>query len=221
MKWAQSSDGKMAWKEGSGNRWISNEASREDVHKLRASVGAILAGIGTVIADDPLLTARAGGGVELLRIVLDSDLRIPLGCRLLHCNDSPKLIVTTKRGAEANADKVKAIVEKGAEVFAVDEDRGRCDLKQLLVELGRRGVRRLLIEGGRSVITSFLQDGLADAVRIYISPQTLGDQGAVSISEPMKKLTDITNLHQASTKEFDGDQCVKGLLRSKGWELPD
>ena len=135
--------------------------------------------------------------------------------------DYDLLILSDYSAANFSAKQIKAIVEKGAEVFAVDEDRGRCDLKQLLVELGRRGVRRLLIEGGRSVITSFLQDGLADAVRIYISPQTLGDQGAVSISEPMKKLTDITNLHQASTKEFDGDQCVKGLLRSKGWELPD
>jgi diaminohydroxyphosphoribosylaminopyrimidine deaminase/5-amino-6-(5-phosphoribosylamino)uracil reductase len=100
VKWAQSIDGKMTWADQSRERrWVSGKKSREDVHKLRRRVQAILVGINTVLADDPLLTARPSKGRKPTRIVLDSRLRIPLDCRLLATAKKVPLMIVSSRTA--------------------------------------------------------------------------------------------------------------------------
>lgn len=197
LKWAQSADGYMAYKDTAKHgQWISNEASRKDVHALRRTVQGILVGVNTVIEDDPLLTPRPSDGRPLLRVVLDNGLRIPLGAKLLECGT---LIVTTEKGYEKS--KAESILDKGAEIFIAEDERGKCNLSALLCELGKRNIQRLLVEGGPTVITAFLEQKLADEAIIYTAPKTLGDEGAAAISQAMKNLTQ----KEVKRKELDGD----------------
>jgi diaminohydroxyphosphoribosylaminopyrimidine deaminase/5-amino-6-(5-phosphoribosylamino)uracil reductase len=213
LKWAQSIDGKMAWVDKTNERkWISNEVSRKDTHKLRRRVQAVLVGIETVLVDDPLLTARPAKGKQPIRIVLDSKLRIPLDCRLVNtAKNVPVLILTSEEALRSKPQIAEKITQKGIELLASPDTQGRCNLYFLLDELSRRGVAQLLVEGGSKVITSFLKEQLADEVCIYIAPKILGAQGSVDISEPMAELTKSFNLHYVDIKRFDDDVRLTGL----------
>jgi len=216
LKWAQSRDGKMGWAV-KNRRWISSLASRRDVHKIRRRVRAILVGIETVLADDPLLTVRPETGKQPLRIVLDTDLRIPLQCKLLKTvKKAPVLIVT---GKDANPERKKKLTEAGAEVLSIPVKSGRSDLTYLLNQLGKRGIAQLLVEGGAKVITSFLRQRLADEVVIYISPKILGEKGTTQISRLMAKLAQRSNLYYREIKKFGGDTRITGLTRQAGKQL--
>ena len=215
LKWAQSIDGKVATVEPrpSGNGWISGEQSRKDVHKLRRRAQAILAGVNTVIADDPLLTARPSKGKEATRIVLDSHLRIPLDCKLIKtAKKSPVLIYTNESTLRTNAEIVEKITKKGAEVLVYPDTQGRSNLYFLLDELGKRGIAQLLVEGGPRVLTSFLKEALADEIVVYIAPKILGAQGSVDITGPMAELTQAVGLHYVDIERFGDDVCLRGLI---------
>jgi len=216
LKWAQSIDGRLAWADDSitGDKWISNELSRKDVHRLRRSVQGILVGINTIRADDPLLTPRPPKGKKPVRVVLDANLQIPLTCRLLRTTRSfPVIIVTDKASAQANITKVKRIEKKGAEIVYVPTVEGRCDLEVVVTELGARGIAQLLVEGGAGVITSFLAGRFADAVKVYIAPKILGRAGTVSIADSLAQLINPALLRHVTTDQFDGDVCITGLLK--------
>ena len=214
LKWAQSLDGKLAFAHPSDQtRWISNEASRRDAHKLRRRVGAVVVGINTVLADDPLLTPRPSKGRKPIRVVLDNTLRIPLKARLLRTTKSCPVLVCTKRAAvEAHRKHVERIEKRGAEVLAHDEADGVSNLRFLIEELGRRGAQQVLIEGGPRVLTSFLRERLADEVCVYIAPQILGAAGTACIGAPMSELVRVINLHHVDITAFDGDVRINGLL---------
>lgn len=221
LKWAQSIDGKLAYVQsghgtrdtGHESRWISSEKSRKDVHKLRQRVEAILVGIGTVLADDPLLTARPARGKKLTRIVLDSNLRIPLDCQLLKtAKRQPVLIVTSEQAVASNPQKKQRIEKKGAEILTFPEVHGKINLNFLLDELSKRKIAQLLVEGGPTVISSFLKEKLADEICIYIAPKILASQGNMNISEPMAQLTQAIDLHHVDIKNFDGDTRIRSLF---------
>ena len=214
LKWAQSIDGKVSVTEPrpSGSGWISGEQSRKDVHKLRRRAQAILVGVNTVIADDPLLTARPSRGKKLTRIILDSHLRIPLDCKLIKtAKKSPVLICTREDTIRANPELAEKITKKGAEVLAYPDMEGRSNLQFLLDELSKRGIAQLLVEGGPRVLTSFLKEGLADEVVVYITPKILGAQGSVDITGPMAELTQAIGLHHVDIKRFGDDVRLTGL----------
>ena len=183
LKWAQSIDGFMASKKG---RWISNEKSREDSQKLRRRADAIMIGINTVFADNPLLTARPPSKhKKLLRIVLDSFLKIPLNCKLVKTIDkAPLLVFTTK------PDNKKKIMlgKKGAEVIKIRGIDGRCNLKDVIDALAKRGIQQLIVEGGQKIITEFLKKNIADEIVIYTSGKKLAKNGIVQTSQAMKKI---------------------------------
>jgi diaminohydroxyphosphoribosylaminopyrimidine deaminase/5-amino-6-(5-phosphoribosylamino)uracil reductase len=214
LKWAQTIDGKLAVTEplplGSG--WISGEQSRKDVHKLRRRAGGILVGINTVIADDPLLTARPEKGRKLTRIVLDLHLRIPLDCKLVKtARKHPLLIYTLEESVAAKPEIAEKIKQKGAEVLAYQAIQGRSNLHFLLEELSKRGIAHLLAEGGPRVLTSFLKEELVDEIVVYISPRILGAQGSAEITGPMAKLTKAVSLHNVDIKRFGEDVRITGL----------
>ena len=214
LKWAQSIDGKVALTElrPSGSGWISGEQSRKDVHKLRRRAQAILVGVNTVIADDPLLTARPSKGKKATRIVLDNHLRIPLDCKLIKtARKNPVLIYTREDTVQANPEIAEKITKKGAELLAYPDTQGRSNLYFLLDELSKRGVAQLLVEGGPRVLTSFLKEGLADEVVVYIAPRILGAQGSVEISGPMAELTQAVGLHYVDIERFGDDVRLTGL----------
>jgi len=217
-KWAQTIDGKVAWGDGAGQeRWISNEVSRKEVHKLRRRVGAVLVGINTVLADDPLLTARPGRRLKPLRVVLDANLRIGAGCRLVRtAKKGPVLIVAGRQAVAKELARMEKLRKTGAEVVGVEVSGGLCDIDSVLGELGGRGVSQLLVEGGPEVIASFLQGGFVDEVWVYISPRILGGRGGASISEAVMRLTDVIDLRGVEIKQFAGDVRICGLLSEPG-----
>jgi len=214
LKWAQSIDGKMAWAEKTaGQRWISGRRSREDAHKLRQRAAAVLVGINTVLADDPLLTARPSKGRQPTRVVLDSHLRIPSDCKLLAtAKEAPVLIVTSAEAARNDPQKQDQITQRGAEVLVCPEV-DRSNLYYLLDELSNRGIAQLLVEGGPTVIASFLIEGLADEIVVYITPKILGAAGSVAISPPMAELTDSFDLHHVEANQFGEDIRLSGLSK--------
>ncbi len=215
LKWAQSIDGKMAWAgQTDGKRWISGDKSRKNAHKLRRRVQAILVGIGTVLADNPRLTARPSKGKKVARIVLDSKLRIPLTSKLLStAKKVPVLIVTSQEAVQTNARKCERIAQKGAELLICPEVNGRSNLAFLLDGLGKRGIAQLLVEGGATVLSSFLKEGLADEICVYIAPKILGGEGSVSMTASMSDVTEAVGLQYVDIKRFDDDIRLTGLSK--------
>ncbi|MHC5082589.1 MAG: bifunctional diaminohydroxyphosphoribosylaminopyrimidine deaminase/5-amino-6-(5-phosphoribosylamino)uracil reductase RibD [Planctomycetota bacterium] len=216
LKWAQSIDGKLAWKNppAEGN-WISNEQSRADVHRLRNTMDGILTGIDTVLADNPKLTVRAEGQTTEqppLRIVLDSKLRIGADCRLMTTTEAPTLIVTTQQTASDKPEKIAKLTQAGVEVETVQEHDGHCDLNETLTLLGKRGIGRLMIEAGPTLLTAFLKQNLADQAHIYIAPLILGQDGDADITTQMNQGISHQPLKNVTVKTFNRDVLVIAIL---------
>ena len=172
VKIAESLDGRITSPPG-GDRWITGEATRKIVHRLRARYDAVLVGIGTAIADDPELTVRLARGRNPLRVILDSHLRLPLAAKILGLRDREKTLLFC--GPDADADRVTAIRRTGASVFSCAQTPdGGLSLQAVLAVLGERGVRSILVEGGAGVFTSFLREALWDRLSVFIAPRLLG-----------------------------------------------
>jgi 2,5-diamino-6-(ribosylamino)-4(3H)-pyrimidinone 5'-phosphate reductase len=168
---AMSVDGKIALADGKGVR-LSNEEDLRRVHRLRASVDAILVGVGTVLMDDPKLTVKSeyAKGRNPLRVVLDSRGRTPETAHVLD-GSAPTLIITSR---ESDRQFPRAEVQR----LGTHE----VDLPALLDHLATRGVRTLLVEGGSTVIWSFLREGLADELKVFVSSRVLGGRAAPSLA---------------------------------------
>src|SRR3954451_2812504 len=165
LKMALSLDGRTVTAPGD-SPWISGPESRDLVHRWRAESDAIAVGIGTVLADDPLLTARIDGARQPLRVVFDSRARLPLDSQLLQTLDqAPVLIMATP---EAPSDRINALRDAGAEVFQAN------GIGRALRELGARNITSLFLEGGKTLATSFLAADLIDESRTFIAPMLLG-----------------------------------------------
>ncbi len=179
LKMALSLDGKAATRTGD-SRWISNEEARRLAHEWRAACDAVMVGVGTILTDDPLLTARLPGyaGRQPLRVIVDSSLRTPLGCRMLRETPDIPVIVATNPGALPR--HAEALRKAGAEVLRVPGCGPRVDLAALLGELGRREITSVLLEGGAGLFTSVLEQGLADKVAAFIAPLIIGGTKAPS-----------------------------------------
>ncbi len=175
-KWAMTLDGKIATCMGD-SKWISNEASRARVHQLRGRMDAIVVGIHTVFADDPLLTARPPGPRTPVRVVLDSRARLPLDSRLVAtAADAPVLIATNEAAEEAS---VAALRRAGCEVLRLTAGSGRPTVWALLDELGRRRMTNLLVEGGSAVLGNFRDTDCAlDEIHVFIAPRLVGGERA-------------------------------------------
>ena len=174
-KWAQTADGYLALPAGRG-RWVSGEESRRAVHELRGLCDAILVGVGTVLADDPLLTNRGDGPKRPVRVVLDSRLRTPPNSRLVRtAGKTPMLIATSHFAATNEVGRADALRAAGAELIELSHAGDELEIGLLLDELGRRGWTYLLVEGGARVLRSFVSGGLADELMVFTSPQSVGD----------------------------------------------
>ena len=180
LKAAMSLDGRIAVAPGVRTRLTSAAADRH-AHRLRAEVDAIGVGIGTVLADDPLLTVR---GVyrerPLVRVVFDRHLRTPSGARVLSTRDTgPVIIVATAAGAAANAAARASLEARGAEIQVVERET----LREALTVLGSRRIGSLLLEGGAAVHRAAWEEGVVDFVRLYVTPHVLGPGGVPFLSE--------------------------------------
>ena len=171
-KWAMSLDGRIATRTGD-SKWIGNARSRAKVHELRGRMDAILVGRGTLVADDPLLTARPAGPRTATRIVVSASGDLPAECQLLRTAGEAPVIVATRPGAVG---KLGAWAVAGAEVLGFDGPL----VPELLAELGRRRMTNVLVEGGAGLLGSFRDADLIDEVRISIAPKLIGGDKALS-----------------------------------------
>lgn len=169
LTFAQSLDGSISARAGTKTT-LSGEASLTMTHTLRSLHDGIMVGIGTVLADDPQLTVRGVDGSDPQPIIVDSQLRLPLDCRLLRSGRSPWIACSPSAGAKARA-RLQAL---GAKLLTVRQRSvNRLDLDQLFAELRAQGVRRLMVEGGARIIHSTLQRGLVDLLVITMTPRLL------------------------------------------------
>jgi len=175
LKLAISADG-MIGREAAGQVPITGDVSRAQSHLMRAEHDAILVGIGTALADDPELTCRLPGlGYRSpLRVVIDSDARLPLTSRLVQSVDQAPLAVATIAPASERAQRLEGA---GARLIACEEHDGRIALPELLEDLAAQGVTNLLVEGGAHVARAFLDEGLADRIVLFESDVVVGANG--------------------------------------------
>lgn len=214
LKWAQTIDGSLSHQDKARHRWVTNEKSRKDVHRIRRQVNGILVGIGTVLEDAPLLTARpARKDRPLTRIILDSRLRIPENCQLVKtAPKTPVIIFTTEKGF-AKKEKSVMLTNNGVELVKVKETNGQCNLKEIIEKLGEKGIDQILVEGGAEVTGSFLKEELADQVVIYIAPKIHGVNSTANIFQTTGKLENQLQLYQTEIKKFGEDIRITALLK--------
>ena len=174
-KWAMTLDGKIATASGD-SRWISNEASRKRVHEMRGKVDAIIVGIGTALADDPLLSARPPGPRVATRIVLDSQGRLPLTSQLVRTAQTIPTLVVMAESERADGPG-ELLSGAGCEVVRLP---GAVNVPELLKLLGGRRWTNVLVEGGARVLGSFLDAQAIDQVHVFIAPRLAGGRGAAS-----------------------------------------
>lgn len=214
-KWAASLDGLLAAPPGS-DRWISSPESRAIVHALRGRVDAILVGIGTALADDPLLTARPEGRRRPLRIVLDSAARLPLEGQLVRTAREWPLLVAT--GPAADPGCMASLEAAGAEIWRSIEENPADRLRELLHELGKRRHTNLLVEGGAAVLDSFFREGLVDEVWSFTAAKAFGgeDGGATASYGSLATVARLPEPPPMQVEEVEhpgGDLLVRGVVR--------
>jgi diaminohydroxyphosphoribosylaminopyrimidine deaminase/5-amino-6-(5-phosphoribosylamino)uracil reductase len=177
-KMAASLDGKVAARDGS-SRWITGEAARADVHRLRAGADAIVIGAGTALVDDPSLTVRDPSyrGRPPLRVLVDARGRVPETGDLFD-GSAPTLVATTD---QAPADRREAWRARGAEVVEYESEAGRVPIGRLFGDLGKRDAQGVLLEGGPTLAWSAIEEGVVDKVVLYLAPRLIGGGRAPGI----------------------------------------
>jgi diaminohydroxyphosphoribosylaminopyrimidine deaminase/5-amino-6-(5-phosphoribosylamino)uracil reductase len=214
LKVAASLDGKVA--SGSGeSRWITGERARGYVHRLRHWSDAVLVGIGTVLADDPLLTARLPGRTvkEPLRIVLDQHLRIPLTSRLVRQTSPAKTLVVT--GPRSSRRKKEALERAGVQVLRERCNQDGIDLVALMKTLGGKEITTVLIEGGPTVNASALRCGIVDKLIFFMAPKIIGGvqaKGAIGGDSPWR-LKEALFLHRWKVRRIGEDLMVEAYIK--------
>lgn len=202
-KWAMSLDGRIATRERD-SKWITSDEARSRVHVERSMLDAIMVGVGTVIADDPLLTARPGGGSgaeasrQPMRIVVDPRLRTPLSSKLVRSSKQALVLVACLPSAH-RSDARDLLMSEGVEVVAIsalESDARMIDLGALAVELGRRGMNTMQIEGGAGLLGAAFDQRLVDEVTAWIAPnlvvggssarEAVGGDGSSTIAESIR-----------------------------------
>jgi diaminohydroxyphosphoribosylaminopyrimidine deaminase/5-amino-6-(5-phosphoribosylamino)uracil reductase len=213
LKVAATLDGKTATRNGD-SKWISGEASRRLVHRLRNQVDGILVGIGTVLRDDPLLTARVRGGRDPYRIVLDSRLKTPEEAKVIGTSPSKAIIAAT---ALAPKDKIERFEKRGVRIFIFDSKEEKVNLKSCLSRLGEIGIMSLLVEGGNQVNGSFLDEDLIDKLLLFLSPKLMGDHQAPGIfsGRGVSDLQLAIALKETKMKKVGEDIFIEGYLERR------
>jgi diaminohydroxyphosphoribosylaminopyrimidine deaminase/5-amino-6-(5-phosphoribosylamino)uracil reductase len=205
LKAAVTLDGRLATRTGDA-RWVTGEAARRWVHRLRDRVDAILVGAGTARADDPLLTTRlpGGRGRDAVRVVLDTDLRLPSRLALLHPRSAAPTLV-------AHASPRSRRVGAGVELLRCRRGKGGVDLRDLLARLAARGVTHLLVEGGARVNGRFLEEGLVDRLAVFVAPLLAGGDGVpLAAFRGPARLADALRLDEVQVERVGDDVLILG-----------
>lgn len=221
LKAASTLDGRIATASGE-SKWITGEAAREASQRLRHEYDAILIGVGTALADDPLLTDRTGlpRRRPLTRIVLDSSLRLSPQSNLARSARELPLIVFCSASTGADPDKRRALERAGAEVVEVDSAQGQLDLGAVLRHIGGRHLTSLIVEGGAEVAGSFVGRNLVDKFTFFLAPKIIGGRASYpSIAgDGAARLSDAVQLENVEIARHGDDIELTGYPKRAGAE---
>ena len=216
-KFAASLDGKIATRTGA-SRWITGEAARHHVHKLRRGCDAIVTGVDSILVDNPQLTARWPDGAlhsrHPLRVVLDSSGRTPPDAAIL-AQPGETLIVTV----DVPGDRAENLKEAGARVLEAPATReGQVDVRWLLEYLGQQGVVDILVEGGGTLLGSMFDSGLVDKVAAYIAPSIIGGSSAPSPvgGRGAEDISQVLRLNRTRVETLGDDVLITGYPDQAG-----
>lgn len=220
LKVAMSLDGKIATS-ARESKWITSKLSRERVHRLRNEVDAVMVGIGTVLQDNPNLTVsfREKNIKNPIRIIVDSNLRIPLDANVLkpmtqlRRHSKPKVIIATTNGSDSK--KIDTLKEKGIDVLLMEDNNGRVNLLNLMKELGKMEITSLMIEGGSELNYSALESDIVDKVIFFIAPRIIGGKEGIPAigGRGIERLTDSFSIGEVIVDRVDSDIAIEGYLK--------
>jgi diaminohydroxyphosphoribosylaminopyrimidine deaminase/5-amino-6-(5-phosphoribosylamino)uracil reductase len=220
LKAGMSLDGRIATR-GGESRWITSRAARAAARRLRSEHEAVLVGVGTVLADDPVLSGPRANGSGAparregpARVVLDSHLRTPVTARMLRTAGGPVLVLA---GRAAPAARRRRLERAGALVVGVPTRSGRVDLSAAMRELGRRGLATVLIEGGGEILGAALDAGIGDRVALFVAPRLLGGRRARPAfgGDGAARLADAARLEATRPRRIGTDWMIEARLRHR------
>jgi len=213
LKSAMSLDGKIATYIGE-SKWITSKESREDSQNLRNRMHSIMVGVNTVIADDPELTCRINSEKNLIRIIVDTNLRIPLNSKVIKNQDKHTIVATT---LSADENKKQMLRNLGIKIIEVPSKNDKVDLKEFVKRLGQEGIDSILVEGGGTLNFSALQEDIVDKVIVYIASKILGGEKSKSIiaGQGFSKLEEAVQLTDMRYRKTGKDLFIEGYIIKK------
>lgn len=211
MKIAMTLDGKIASFTGN-SKWITCDESRKYVHKMRSDLSAIMVGINTVITDNPFLTSRLENSRNPIRIIVDSNLRIPENSNVLNINNNDRCIIATTENVEN--EKKERLKNRGIEIIQISKRENRVDLKLLMKELGKLEIDSILLEGGGTLNFAALNDNIVDKVVAFIAPKIIGGYNSKTPVEGkgFEKMSEAIMLKDIKFKRFNDDIMISGKI---------
>ena len=211
LKSALTLDGQLALPQRKKRRpnWISSEESRAEVHRMRHASDALLTGIGTILADDPLLTDRSGlpRRKRLLRVILDAKLRLPADSRIVKTADDDLLVFTA---APLKSAKARKLQNAGVELVRARANRGYINLTAVLTELGKRDILSVLLEAGPTLNGTALSEGLVHTLMLFYAPRFAGETGVPFAHMPAPAQAPLPNLR---VQQFGPDVAIEAYLQ--------
>lgn len=216
MKYAMTLDGKIACATGD-SKWVTGEIARAQVHRMRGRYRGIMVGIGTVLADDPMLNCRVKGGVDPVRIICDSNLHIPLESQIVKTASEIETIVACSQEsleAERKQEKIRKLKEAGIQLIGTEGAHG-VNLVELMKKLGEQNIDSILLEGGGTLNASALEDGIVNKVYAYIAGKLIGGMDARSPVEGMgiDRMADAITLKDMEIERLGDDFCIVGYVK--------
>ena len=216
MKYAMTLDGKIACATGD-SKWVTGEIARTQVHRMRGRYRGIMVGIGTVLADDPMLNCRVEGGVDPVRIICDSNLHIPLESQIVKTASEIETIVACSQEsleAERKQEKIRKLKEAGIQLIGTEGAHG-VNLVELMKKLGEQNIDSILLEGGGTLNASALEDGIVNKVYAYIAGKLIGGMDARSPVEGMgiDRMADAITLKDMEIERLGDDFCIVGYVK--------
>ena len=216
MKYAMTLDGKIACATGD-SKWVTGEIARTQVHRMRGRYRGIMVGIGTVLADDPMLNCRVEGGVDPVRIICDSNLHIPTESQIVKTASDIETIVACSHEAlesERKQEKIRRLKEAGIQIIGTEGAHG-VNLVELMKKLGGQNIDSILLEGGGTLNASALEDGIVNKVYAYIAGKLIGGMDARSPVEGMgiDRMADAITLQNVEIEKLGDDFCIVGYVK--------
>lgn len=220
LKTAMTLDGKIASYSGD-SKWVSSDSSRQLVHKMRNDLSGIVAGVGTVLADNPSLSCRLAisdkKAHQPIRIIVDSNISTPLDCNIVSSAKEQRTIIATTdafMSSESIARKADELRDKGVEILQCASKGGRVDINDMVTKLGSLGIDSLLLEGGGTLNASFLEAGAVDEVCCFIAPKIIGGKTAPSpvSGQGIEKMCNAIALSDVDIQRIENDILIKGKI---------